>query len=633
MPKKTTLLVLALALHAASLHGARMPEPIAYTLRFPAPQTHYVEVEALVPTGGRAEVELTMAVWTPGSYLVREYSRNVEGLSAATERGEALAVEKTVKNRWRIETRRAPRVVVRYRVYSREMSVRTNFVDSGFALINGAPTFLTLAGTETRAERHPCEIRLELPAGWKVSASPLPPLPENGATGGGHGYRAEDFDTLVDSPIYAGNARTYPFEVAGKSHLLVNEGEDSVWDGSRSAADAEKIVREQTAFWGLTPYPRYVIFNLLTESGGGLEHKNACTLMSSHWRSRTREGYLEWLGLVSHELFHAWNGKRLRPVELGPFDYEQEVYTRGLWVVEGITSYYGDLIVHRAGFSTAKEYLKSLGKAVETLQTTPGRLVQPLDESSFDAWIKFYRRDENTANSGVSYYTKGEIVAFLLDARIRRATGGRRSLDDAMRLAFQRYSGEHGFRPEELRRVFEEVAGVDLGGWLHSAVDTVEELDYQEALDWYGLRFAAEAEKKDGEPQELPAGWLGMDAEVQGGRLTVTLVKRGTPAYAAGVNVGDEILAIDDYRVPPEGLEGRLKFYRPGEKASLLVARRDRLVRLPVTFGEKPKPQWKLEPRPDATPEQKAHLAAWLTGKAVPVETQEEKKTPTAVLR
>jgi len=626
MPKTTILLTLALAFSSAGLHGARMPEPISYTLRFPAPQTHYVEVEARIPADGRSGIELMMAVWTPGSYLVREYARTVEGISAATEAGEPLPIEKTVKNRWRIETRRSSRVVVRYRVYSREMSVRTNFVDSGFALINGAATFVTLAG----GERRPYEVRLELPPQWKVSASPLPHLP----TGEEHAYRADDFDALVDSPLYAGNARVYPFEVAGKPHLLVNEGEDAIWDGPRSAADAEKIVRAQVALWGVAPYPRYVFFNLLTESGGGLEHKNACTLMSSRWRARTHEGYLDWLGLVSHELFHAWNGKRLRPVELGPFDYEREVYTRSLWAVEGITSYYGDLILHRAGFSTPKEYLKGLSKAIESVQTTPGRLVQSLDESSFDAWIKFYRRDENTSNSGVSYYTKGEVVAFLLDARIRRATGGRRSLDDALHLAYQRFSGERGYRPEELRKVFEEVAGTGLGGWLERVVDSVEELDYAEALGWYGLRFGEEPEKKEaGEPQELPAGWLGLDAEVQGGRLTVTGVKRGTPAYEAGVNVGDEILAIGDDRVPPEGLEARLKFYRPGEKASLLVARRDRLTRLPFTFGKKPPARWKLEVLPDATDEQKARLAAWLGSQDAPVKPDEEREKMPAAAR
>ncbi|HEY2289749.1 MAG TPA: PDZ domain-containing protein [Thermoanaerobaculia bacterium] len=627
MMKTIPCLVLALALSGAGLPGAPMPEPIAYTLRFPAPQTHYIEVEARVPTDGRPEVELMMAVWTPGSYLLREYARNLEQVTAAAETGEPLSIEKTAKNRWRIATRQAPRVVVKYRVYSREMSVRNNFVDSGFALINGAATFLTLAD----GRRRPHEVRLEPPAAWKVSASPLAPLPG----GGEHAYMAEDFDTLVDSPIYAGNARTYPFAVAGKPHLLVNEGEDGVWDGPRSAADAQKIVQTEVDLWGGAPYPRYVIFNLLTENGGGLEHKNACTLMSTRWRTRTREGYREWLGLVAHEFFHAWNGKRLRPVELGPFDYEREVYTRGLWVAEGFTSYYGDLMVRRAGFSTVKEYLKGLSGSIEALQTTPGRQVQPLDESSFDAWIKYYRRDENSSNSTVSYYTKGEIVAFLLDARIRRATGGRRSLDDAMRLAFQRYSGERGYRPKELWKTFGEVAGTDLGDWLHKAVDTTEELDYTEALDWYGLRFTPDAEKtekKDAEPQELPTAWLGMDVSSHDGRITVTAVKRGTPAYDAGVNVGDEILAIDDFRVPPDGLEGRLKVYRPGGKATLLVARRERLTRLPVTFGEKPKDRWKLEARPDATPEQKAHLAAWLEGKAGRAEEKEKKGAPAAVL-
>ncbi|MFL6234765.1 MAG: peptidase M61, partial [Thermoanaerobaculia bacterium] len=350
MPNKTTPLALALALSAAGLHGAPSPMPISYTLRFPAPQTHYVKVEARVPTDGRPAVELMMAVWTPGSYLVREYARTVEEVSATTETGKPLPIEKSSKNRWRIETGQAPEIVVRYRVYSREMSVRNNFVDSDFALINGAATFLTLAD----GNRRPHEVRVELPSAWKVTASPLPPLPG----GGEHAYLAEDFDTLVDSPLYAGNARTYPFEAAGKSHLLVNEGEGGVWDGPRSAADAQKIVQTEVDLWGVAPYPRYVIFNLLTENGGGLEHKDACTLMSSRWRTRTREGYLEWLGLVAHEFFHAWNGKRLRPVELGPFDYEREVYTRSLWVAEGFTSYYGGLLVRRAGFSTTKEYLQ-----------------------------------------------------------------------------------------------------------------------------------------------------------------------------------------------------------------------------------------------------------------------------------
>ena len=613
MNRNTLAASLALTLCAAGLHGAAMPEPISYTVRFPAPQTHYFEVEALVPTEGRPEIELMMAVWAPGSYLVREFARNVEALAASDEAGKPLPTGKTVKNRWRIETRGASRVTVRYKVYSREMSVRTNFVDSSFALVNGAPTFLTLADGPER----PHDVRVELPPEWKVVVSPLQTVPGGSETA----FRAASFDALVDSPLYAGNARVYRFEVAGRPCFLVNEGEGGVWDGPRSAADAEKVVREQVDFWGVAPYPRDVFFNLITEAGGGLEHRDSSVLMTNRWRTRTHEGYLDWLGLVSHELFHAWNGKRLRPAELGPFNYEGEVYTRSLWVVEGFTSYYDDLLVHRAGLLTRKEYLKRLSKTIEGVQTAPNRLVQPLEDASFDAWIKYYRRDENSVNTATSYYSKGALVAFLLDAKIRRATAGARGLDDALRLAFERFSGDRGYTTEDLYRVFEEVSGTDLVPWLDRAVSSTAELDYGEALEWYGLRFGEDEKskaEKELEPEELPAAWLGADTEVQEGRLTVTVVKRGTPAAEAGLNVGDEILAIGDYRVPPEGLDDRLKAYRPGEKAVLLVARRDRLVQLPVTFGEKPKSLWKLEPLPTATPEQQARLTAWLSGENVP---------------
>jgi hypothetical protein len=388
----TLSLVLALSF-ALGLQGAPMSEqmPVSYTVRFPAPQTHYFDVEALIPTDGQPAVELMMAVWTPGSYMIREFSRNIETISAATEAGAPLSVEKTRKNRWKISARGTARVRVRYRVYAREMSVRTNFVDAGFAILNGAPTFLTRVGAESR----PHDVRLVLPPAWKEAVSALPPAPGDAAS-----FRAADFDTLVDSPIYAGNAPVYRFEVDGKPHRLVNEGEDALWDGPRSAADVKAIVREEAAFWGGLPYDRYVFFNLITEASGGLEHKSSTVLMTSRWRARTREGAVGWLGLVAHELFHAWNVKRLRPAALGPFDYENEAYTRDLWIPEGITSYYEDVMVHRAGLSTRKELLKRLSKEIEALQTTPGRQVQSVEDSSFDAWIKYYRQDESSLNSG-----------------------------------------------------------------------------------------------------------------------------------------------------------------------------------------------------------------------------------------
>jgi predicted metalloprotease with PDZ domain len=593
---------------------AESAEPIRYLLRFPAPQTHYVEVEARVPTGGSPEVELMMAVWTPGSYLVREYARHLEDISAQGPDGKPLTLAKVRKNRWRVQTAGAAEVIVSYRIYARTMSVQGNWVDSSFALLNGAGTFLTVSGSTPR----PHEVALVLPEAWKTSITGLPAASDRRP----HHYVAADFDTLVDSPIYAGNPAIYEFQVDGVPHYLVNEGEGGLWDGPRSARDVEAIVRAQKAFWGSLPYEKYVFFNMLTESGGGLEHKNSTVLMASRWATRTRSGYLSWLNLVSHEFFHTWNVKRMRPVELGPFDYENEVYTPSLWVAEGITSYYDRLLVRRAGLCSIDEYLAGdpptpgsdtdkTTNDIERLQTTPGRLVQPLEASSFDAWIKFYRRDENTPNTGTSYYVKGAVVAFLLDSKIRKATGGKKSLDDVMRLAYARYSGPSGFTAEQFRAAAQEVAGIDLSSWFRKVLETTEELDYAELLDWFGLRFAKD-EKKNGNASKPPKAWLGLVTKNEEGRLMVNQVKRGTPGHEAGFNVGDEILAIGDDRIHPDQWSKRMEFFRPGEKVSILISRRDRLRRIDATFGQEPSREWTLEANPEASAGQKGHRKEWI---------------------
>jgi predicted metalloprotease with PDZ domain len=578
-----------------------MPNVVRYILRFPEPSTHYAEVEGVFPVEGKTEANLSMAVWTPGSYLVRDYSRHVEAVCAEGLDGVALPVEKVSKNRWRVATDGALAVRVRYRVYCREMSVRTNWVEDGFALLNGAPLFLALVGALGLEHT----VRLELPDGWKTSATGME------AGDGPHHYRAEDYDTLVDSPIVAGNPAVHEFEVAGIPHFLVNQGEEPVWDGARAAVDLKKIVEAHLQMWGSLPYRNYVFLNLITEAGGGLEHKNSVVMMTSRWATRTRKAWLGWLDLASHEYFHVWNVKRLRPMELGPFDYERENPTRSLWVAEGITDYFASLLVRRAGISTVAEYLSGvdgssgLGGIIHRLQTTPGRLVQSAEQSSFDAWTKLYRPDENSGNTTISYYTKGTVVAWLLDARIRKATGGANCLDDLMRLAFGRYSGDTGFTPEQFKAAAEEIAGVSLAAFFRQAVESTEELDYTEALDWFGLRF------KSGNKVTKHA-WLGVETKMESGRLVVTKVPRGTPAIAAGINVDDEMIAIDEIRVPAEKFSKRLENYQPGEKVSMLVARRERLMRIAVTFGEDPGKPWQLEVHPDADADQRRHLEAWL---------------------
>jgi len=297
-------------------------------------------------------------------------------------------------------------------------------------------------------------------------------------------------------------------------------------------------------------------------------------------------------------------------VELGPFDYEKENPTKSLWISEGFTDYYAGLALRRAGLTTAGEYPGtetppapgSLSGIIASLQATPGRLVQSVAQASYDAWIKHYRPDENSANTSISYYTKGTVIAWLLDARIRRATDGARSLDDVMRLAFSRFSATRGFTPEEFVAVAEEIAGISLESFFHRAVETTEELDYTEALDWFGLRFK--------QPGPSDKAWLGAETRVDVGRLVVSRVPRETPAFDAGLNVEDEILAIDNFRVRPELILQRLENYQPGTRISILLARRERVMTIGLTLGIQPE-RWQLEVAPDATDTQKRHLDIW----------------------
>ncbi|HSP15019.1 MAG TPA: PDZ domain-containing protein [Thermoanaerobaculia bacterium] len=587
---------------AAAAHAQPAPEPVRYTLRFPAAQTHYVEVEAVCPSFGAQQLEVMMPVWTPGSYLVREYARNVEDIAATTDRGESVPLEKTRKNRWRFPTRGAQSITLRYRVYGREMRVQTDFIGSDFALLNGAATFIT----PVDRLRGPYEVTLELPRSWSRSLSSMAVLAPNR-------FRAANYDELVDSPIVAGNPDVHEFTVAGKPHHLVDIGGEDFWDAARATADVQKIVEQHAKMWGIVPYDRYYFFNFIVDSGGGLEHKGSTVLMTRRFQMRTRRGTIDWFDLVSHEQFHAWNVKRLRPIALGPFDYENENYTSNLWISEGFTDYYGALDVERAGLMTPNEYLRRLSRTVESLQTTPGRLVEPVALASYDAWIKLYRPDENSNNTAISYYTKGAIVAWILDAKVRKATNGTRTLDDVMRTAYQRFSGPRGFTTDDFLGVVREIGGADVATWLGHAVSTTEDLDYSDALSWFGLQFGKQKESNgdDGEPKE-PKAYLGAGTRVDGGRLMITQVKRGTPAFDAGLNVDDEIVALDDYRVPPDGFDTRLQQYRAGDEATLTVARRGKLTPLRVKFGEEPENVWRLRTLEKPAPGQAEQFKKWL---------------------
>jgi predicted metalloprotease with PDZ domain len=580
--------------------------PIRYTLRFPASYQHYVEVEVSIPVApGSSALELFLPVWTPGSYLVREYSRHLEALSAIGRDRKQLAVTKTRKNHWTIDIPQAlPEITLHYRLYCHDLTVRTNFRDDTMAVLNGAATFLTVAGETNRTY----EVTVELPTGWSSCWSPLP--------GSANRFYASDYDHLVDSPLVAGSPSSAFFEVDGKLHQLVNFGDGTYWDMQQSLADLRSIVLQHRAMWGELPYDHYLFFNLLSGGRGALEHRDSMLLMADRFTMRSRNTYREWLEVASHEFFHLWNVKRLRPMELGPFEYESEVYTRNLWIAEGFTEYYGPLAVCRAGLMSEEEFLgtespprgsgipDSLSSWIEDLQNTPGRRVQSASDASFDAWIKYYRPDANSRNSSVSYYTKGAVIAWLLDARTRAATGGAGNLDDIMRLALQRYGGARGFSTEEFQATAEEVARVDLKHWFHQVAESTEELDYSEAVEWFGLRFRAALPGKS---------WIGCATKTEEGRLIVTEVLRGSPADQTGISPDDEILAVAGSRVRPGQWPTLLEQFRPDELIPLLVSRRDRILTLSVRVGQEPARQWLLEADPAATEAQIRHRMEWLS--------------------
>lgn len=592
--------LLSLTLLAPLAHAAPAPATspaVHYTLRFPAPQTHYFEVEAQIPTQGADTLEVFMPVWAPGSYLVREFSRHVEHVRALDTGGRPLPVAKSAKNRWQITSAGTTSVHLHYRVYGNEMSVRTNFVDADLAMLSPPATFISpVLGLD-----RPYTVTIERPKAWRSAHTSLEKTAPDT-------YRAPDFDTLIDSPIVAGTPTVEGFTIDGIEHALITFDADERFDPARATRDLAKLVATHRTFWGRLPdYEHYLFLNMLVGRGGGLEHSSSTVIMGHRRIQQTPADYENWLRLVSHEFFHAWNVKRLRPETLGPFDYERENHTESLWIAEGITSYYDTLLARRAGLVKDALVLERLSKKIAALQAAPGRTVRSLALASYDAWIRYYRPDENSANTNISYYTKGSVVAFLLDAEIRQRTKGTKSLDHVMRAAWAKL-GAKGYTPEGFTAVINDVTGSDLTPWIAAAVDGTGELDYTTALKWWGLRFKPIETK----PDAPRPGWLGLKTSDEP-RATITQVRADGPAHLAGLNVGDELLAIDNDRVPPEWSDA-LKHTTPGQTAQILVSRRGSLRRIPVKFAAPPKAQWTLEVDPKASKAQSARFKAWMAG-------------------
>lgn len=575
-----------------------------YRLSLPEPHTHLFHVEAHLEAPGDA-AELVFPVWTPGSYLVREFARHVEAAAADDGGGRPLPLERLDKHRFLLRAGGAPRAVLRYRVYANELTVRTCHLDGTHGFLNGAAVFPYVRGRE----REPHLLEIAPPPGWGVATA---------LEGGPSAFRARDYDELADSPVEIGTHRTVRFTALGKPHELAIWGRGNLDEG-RLADDARKVVEAAGALMGGLPYERYLfILHLADRRRGGLEHHASTTLHVARMGFFPREAYEETLGLLAHEFFHVWNVKRLRPAAFVPFDYSREQYTRLLWWFEGATSYYEHVVLARAGLLDAKRRLKALGEALTSLERTPGARKMSLEEASLLAWVKHYRPDENTPNSAISYYLKGELVAFALDLALRR---NGRSLDDVLRALFARH--DRGGVPEDgLERIVAELLGRDAARrFFDRFVRGTEPLELD--VEAIGVRLrrriaqgfddkgGAPAKPDDGRPRP---GWLGAEIN-SGAKLQVQSVREGSPAHRAGLYAGDELVAEDGFRVDRGALWDRLCERGPGGELRLSVFRRDELVAVPVALGEPPEDAIWLEPDADATPAQRAALEAWSAGR------------------
>ncbi len=569
---------------------------IHYQVAMPQPQSHLFEVTLVVENWQESVLNLKMPVWTPGSYLVREYAKNLQDFSAEmTDKQQSLPICKVAKNHWQIETASTSKITVRYRVFANELSVRTNHLDATHGYFNGAALFLFIPGFE----QQPIQITITLPKSeWQVTTT-LPLV-----SGHTNTFEAKDFDTLVDSPFEIGSHQIYNFEVLGKPHQLAVWGEGNL-NPEKLIEDTQKIIEVEAKIFGGLPYERYLfLLHLTNNSFGGLEHKESCALIYSRFGFRAKEKYQRFIQLVAHEFFHLWNVKRIRPKALEKFDYEQENYTTSLWFSEGTTSYYDLQIPLRAGIYDAKTFLENLSKEITQLQLTPGRKVQPLGESSFDAWIKLYRRDANSNNSQISYYLKGEMVSFLLDLLIRSRHENQRSFDDVMTTMWQSFGKEEiGFTPQQLQAVIESVAETDLGDFFSRFVDGTEELPFDEYLEPFGLRLNT---------VEDAVAYLGLIVKSENNQEMIKFVDATSTAALAGVDAGDELLAINGLRVTADLLSDRLKDYQAGDTIKLSLFHQDELRTVSVTLGAPQVIRYQIVLVEQPTPIQKENLTGWL---------------------
>jgi len=557
-------------------YAAPAADEVRHTLSYPASRQQLIQVRSEFPVSSPV-TELIMPNWTPGSYLIRDFAANVDRISAVSEDGKVLRVQKISKDRWQVDTSQPGRLVVNYEVFTPNLSVSSSWISGAFSLINGASVFLYTE--QSRNLPQLLEVVSDTDRGEVFTAMPL--AGQDGV------YQASDYDELVDNPVAVAKAPSYRFIYENQEYVLLNVGENESWDGQKAARDVEKIVAETQSFWRTNPLKRpYWFLNFAVEAKGGLEHDHSTVIMTGRRQMRDRDDYIKWLGIVAHEFFHVWNVRNMRPAELSPYDYQHEQYTSQLWLAEGLTSYYDNLLMSRAGLIKPEEYMELLAADIHRLETTPGRLLRPVTEASIDTWIRHYQPNSNSVNSTISYYTKGAVIGFVLDAYLRKESNGRHDLDEVMRRMYSLYSGKP-YTSDAFEQLVIDLGGPEAGEFLQSLLTTTSELDVDAALDWFGLKLergpVAVGDKDEEKTGEVPltSGFGVIWDEGEPG-LVIKAVLAGSSGSDAGLMPGDEILAIGEERLKADNLESLMSSFHPGEETTLLISRRDRISSLDI---------------------------------------------------
>ena len=593
--KLAPVLLLSLFFMVTNTVKATGTVKISYTVTFPEAQAHYADIEMHISGLHQNTLDLKMPVWTPGSYLVREFSKNVESFSASSN-CKTLAAPKTRKNCWHINTTGLSAISVKYRVYCFEISVRTSFVDASHGFLSTTGIFIY----PDKMLHQPSTIHIVPYKGWTKVSTSLDMINNDPFI-----RHAPNFDILFDSPIEVGNQDVFGFDAAGVTYEVCMVGGGN-YDKERLKTDMAKIVETETNVFGENPNKHYVfIVHNYLRGGGGLEHLSSTTLGASRDNYTTESGYRNFLGLVAHEHFHLWNVKRLRPIALGPFDYDNENYTTDLWIAEGFTAYYQSRILRHANLISPEIFLTTVGAEMSVMENQPGAKIQTLADASYDSWIKAYRPNENTGNSTISYYDKGAEVATLLDLEIINDSKGKYCLNDVMKYMYNTYYKlkKRGYTDIEFKKGLEKFAGKKLDDFYNKYVYGLASIDFNQYLAYAGYKITDELSASN-DPT------MGITFALNNPKKIVASVLRGSTAWIDGINVNDELTAIDG--TPVTDVATMLSGKKPGNKISVAVLRDGLPLTLPVTLLRNNKVNFKVVPLTNPTPQQLVVQKKWL---------------------